>query len=468
MDEGNDCHEPPPSKRAQVSEHGALIQRSVSAIAALSARLEELDSNRREALCEIDEYFTKLRAGLDDLESSVRRELENAFREEDDRLQDAIVSVREQLGKKEDEEVEKVPDTWTQESMEAVETADARLLVRQTYALEHKDLQSFSDLCSLKVRHEIAPESIQLKPPRALAINGVRMSLSFESTSPKEREALESHGIDEPFSYKVAFSEKGTGVWTEREYGDKESAFCLGGFFPEAESAYDIKVRTVLNEKESEWSEAALLAVPPLSESCVWRKCPREADRWKRYAVDKSNPRVATKVCAHGYDISSIILGSVSLPRGKVSSWGVKLLSSNGGGGAGTFIGVAPSDIDQSSYGNQGSCGWYLCCYNSTLYSGPPHNYTWKAYGPRKGKSGEYMREGDTVGVVMDTTVGNLSFTFEGVDLGVAYEGIPLDKPLVPCVVLKYEGDSVELVEIGAAAPPEKGESAKKDECTIS
>ena len=46
----------------------------------------------------------------------------------------------------------------------------------------------------------------------------------------------------------------------------------------------------------------------------------------------------------------------------------------------------------------------------------------------------------------MDTTKGNLSFALDGVNLGVAYKGIPLDKPLVPCVILWYAGDSVELV----------------------
>ena len=32
-----------------------------------------------------------------------------------------------------------------------------------------------------------------------------------------------------------------------------------------------------------------------------------------------------------------------------------------------------------------------------------------------------------------------------GVNLGVAFEGIPLDKPLVPCAILRCPGDSVEL-----------------------
>ena len=46
----------------------------------------------------------------------------------------------------------------------------------------------------------------------------------------------------------------------------------------------------------------------------------------------------------------------------------------------------------------------------------------------------------------MDTTKGELSFVVNGVNLDVAYEGIPLDKPLVPCVILWLPGDSVELI----------------------
>ena len=78
------------------------------------------------------------------------------------------------------------------------------------------------------------------------------------------------------------------------------------------------------------------------------------------------------------------------------------------------------------------------------LRSGPPHNYRSKEYGPRKG-DGEYVHTGDSVGVVMDTAKGELSFVVDDVNLGVAYKGIPLDKPLVPCVLLWSE-DSVELI----------------------
>ena len=80
------------------------------------------------------------------------------------------------------------------------------------------------------------------------------------------------------------------------------------------------------------------------------------------------------------------------------------------------------------------------------LWSGPPHNHRGKEYGPNKEKDGEYVHTGDSVGVVVDTTKGELSFVLNGVNLGVAYDGIPLDKPLVPCVFLSCEGDSVELI----------------------
>ena len=79
------------------------------------------------------------------------------------------------------------------------------------------------------------------------------------------------------------------------------------------------------------------------------------------------------------------------------------------------------------------------------LRSGPPHNYMNKKYGPRK-ERGKYVQTGDNVGVVMDTIKGELSFVLNGVNHGITFDGIPLGKPLVPCVILKREGDSVELI----------------------
>ena len=126
-------------------------------------------------------------------------------------------------------------------------------------------------------------------------------------------------------------------------------------------------------------------------------------------------------------------------------SWSIKILKSENNNGNGIFIGVAPSDINQNE-DNYNKCGWYFYCCDSTLWSGPPHNYGNKEYGPRKG-NGKCIHTVDSVGVVMDTAKGELSFVVNGVNFGVAYEGVPLDKPLVPCVTLFwYQGDSVELI----------------------
>ena len=131
-----------------------------------------------------------------------------------------------------------------------------------------------------------------------------------------------------------------------------------------------------------------------------------------------------------------------------MTSWSIKILKSKRNDGYGIYIGVTPFDIDQNDGYNYNKCGWYLYCYDSTLFSGPPQNYEMgqnKKYGTRK-ENGNYVHTGDSVGVVMDTTKGELSFVVGSVNLGVAFEGIPLDKPLVPCVLLQYEDDSVELI----------------------
>ena len=205
----------------------------------------------------------------------------------------------------------------------------------------------------------------------------------------------------------------------------------------ETGETYEFRVRCKFRDGWGCWGEKTTVRMAPFS----WNDCPGNVNKDNRYAVDKKNPRIATKTGDCG---NCSITGNTPLPLNKVTSWSVKVLKSRRNDGEGIFIGVAPSDINQNEYENYDKCGWYLSCWFSKLWSGPPHNYNSKEYGPRKG-DGEYVHTGDSVGVVMDTTKGELSFELNGVNLGVAFEGIPLDKPLVPCVILWYKGDSVEL-----------------------
>ena len=174
----------------------------------------------------------------------------------------------------------------------------------------------------------------------------------------------------------------------------------------------------------------------------AWKECPDDVDAIRTYSVDQRNARIAKKTS--GSDCYCTIIGNTPIPLNTVTSWSIRVLKSRNNNAGSIYIGVAPTDINQNNDCNCIECGWYIDCYSSKLWSGPPHNY-WKEYGLRK-RDGKYVHTGDSVDVVMNTAKGELSFVLNGVNLGVAYEGIPLDKPLVPCVLLWSIGDSVELI----------------------
>ena len=213
--------------------------------------------------------------------------------------------------------------------------------------------------------------------------------------------------------------------------------YTTGGLLPGTE--YTFRIRSVRGDSVSEWSNDVKERI---EWDCVWKKCPGHIFWNKKYSVDEKNPRIATMI----NNGNCTAIGNTPLPPNKVTSWSIKILRSKWNNGAGTDIGIAPSNIDQNGNENYNKCGWYFSCFYSKLCSGPPHNYfKWKEYGPRK-RDGEYVHDGGSVGVIMDTSKGELSFALDGVNLGVAFKGIPLDKPLVPCAIFWYGGNSVELV----------------------
>ena len=173
-----------------------------------------------------------------------------------------------------------------------------------------------------------------------------------------------------------------------------------------------------------------------------WKEPPVNIDNERKYFVVKSNPRIVTKESENWKHCTAI--GKTSLSSDKVITWNIKIIRSASNNGSCICVGVAPSDINQNE-DNYDKCGWYFACYDSLLYSGPPHNYKGKIYGPRKG-DGQYLRTGEIIGVRMDTRKGELSFALNGENLGVAYEKIPLDKPLVPSVSFLYKGDTIEFI----------------------
>ena len=213
------------------------------------------------------------------------------------------------------------------------------------------------------------------------------------------------------------------------------------------ETVYCLKMSVEQGRAKTGWSEEAEVTTPEFKE------CPEDGDggdggRKSAYTVEEERCQVATMVLG-GDGGDCAITGCMPLPQGKAVSWRINALAFASNDSDKAFVGVAPCGIVNWDRRRRSSrlfqWGWYFECRSSTLWSGPPHDYGGSKYGPiwlfRKS-----FRAGSSIGVTMNTALGALSFSVNGKSYGGAYSGILLDKPLVPCVVLKWQGDSVELV----------------------
>ena len=105
------------------------------------------------------------------------------------------------------------------------------------------------------------------------------------------------------------------------------------------------------------------------------------------------------------------------------------------------MVGVATIDFDI----NTASCqtnkyyGWYYCCYDGGLYSGPPHNYN--------GKGINLKCKNNEIRIIMNMKKRTLKFIIDNEDKGESYTNIPLDKSIAPSVLLYDKNDSVEIIK---------------------
>lgn len=179
-----------------------------------------------------------------------------------------------------------------------------------------------------------------------------------------------------------------------------------------------------------------------LPEETVWKECPSVSKSSLKYTLpETSNLRIAKKTDVSG-SIYSTMVTNIPVPIGAKYYWSIGIVSAFGSDGNEVFTGVAPSDISHEEIKNYKVCGWYLRWGRGSLYSGPPQNYHNKSYSRSQGASKK-----SNIGHILDTTgtTAKLSFIVQNKDAGVAYDDIPLDKPLVPCVLLHFAGDTVEL-----------------------
>ena len=102
------------------------------------------------------------------------------------------------------------------------------------------------------------------------------------------------------------------------------------------------------------------------------------------------------------------------------------------------MVGVAPNfDFIAKNYD---TCGWYLHCYNSCLFSGPPFNY--------RGLKTNLKVIKDEIIVVMNIKRRALKFIINNEDKGDSYTNIPIEKPLFPAIFLLDKDDSVSIEDM--------------------
>ena len=408
----------------------------------LSERLEEHDNNRRDIQDQLKTICNDFRAQINDLEERINCRLEEAFQKEDDRLQHALMNIQNTMNPEE---------TDKESAAKVIQSARAELLVRQTFSLKKQeptetDNFNISALYDLEIKKDIVTEWLELTKPKKLEFGKIcsgKVFLNFNFLSDREEAIISENNLESAIESQVSLTERGG---SSREYKldrvSKDSNEYSFLTLPlNTNASYDTKVRVSCCDKESEWSEPVTFSTKGFVEYFAWNDCPDNVYDCDKYIVNTENPRIATQT-----DIGCCtIIGNAFLTSNTVTTWSIKILSSERNDANGIYVGVAPFDIDQSEDGNCDTCGWYFYCYFSTLYSGFPHGYRGRVFGERK-KIGQYVHTGDSVGIVMDTIDGNISFSINGKSLGVGFEGIPLDKPLVPCVILRNKGDSIEFV----------------------
>ena len=141
--------------------------------------------------------------------------------------------------------------------------------------------------------------------------------------------------------------------------------------------------------------------------SFSFKECPKNINDNRAYSISGENNNILTKKGTYGW-MGTICENELdkSIEEHK---WKIKLLKVTN---KYLMVGVAPIDFDiNSSIYN--TCGWYFHCYNSTLYSGPPFNYS--------NKKTNLSKVNDEIIVVMNLKKRTLKFIINNEDKGESY-----------------------------------------------
>ena len=166
----------------------------------------------------------------------------------------------------------------------------------------------------------------------------------------------------------------------------------------------------------------------------IFKKCPDNIQEDKKtFIITGENGNIMTRTAPFKNWNWTGTTCLHQLEKGLEYKWKIKILKTNR---KCVLVGVAPIDfiINQTSW----HCGWYMVCSASTVFSGPPYNYSdYKGYNLPAVK--------DEVIVIMNMEKRTLKFIINGEDKGDQYTNIPIDKPLFPTVLLVDKDDTIQI-----------------------
>ena len=153
----------------------------------------------------------------------------------------------------------------------------------------------------------------------------------------------------------------------------------------------------------------------------------------RKYLISGENNNIFTKLGKDGEWTGAIC--EKELDKNKRHTWIIRILNSKS---YNIMIGIAPLDIDVNS-SDLIKSGWYYNYSDSTIYSGPSFNYN--------SEYSEFQGQTEEMKIFLDfdeQKFGIISDYYGEYNL---YNDIPIDKPLVPIVLLFDENDSIEILE---------------------
>ena len=411
----------------------------MEAMETVNALRERLSSHTKDMMAiqeSIRSTFATAREELDMLEDRITKEFEERFMTEDERIQKALVELLDSVKEEEEES-----GSHGAPIEGPLQRAKAALISEQKYNLSVKQLElgsmaEFTAASSLGTFTPRPPADLRVMPGSECCVE-----VEFSHLNADEQRVVTESGIADHISYVASVRPEGSS--TAYEYpisGGKPLWFQFD--CPVATGRpNEVRVKALYRQPEgvtaSEWSEPALL-VPTFADCCVWARPPEGTAPERIYEL--LGRRTARKLGEDGR--TTTVTAPATLPPNANLTWDVTVEKAHQNRGKGVYVGVAPYDVDPNT-ANQKMCGWYVYCFNQTLWSGPPFGYRSRRFDGTTGGSfqGEVRllfnstRRPATLSVKMKN-----SPTFY-----VAYKNIPMDKPLVPAVVIEYVDTTVSI-----------------------